>query len=150
LAIASIAGIHIDAWESPYRTISLLPFGSPPGHDGTLTSGKSTEHGSVSLSHALLSVRAEVSDDARFAGSLVTFMATEIAAVIGSTAGALTQIFFVLTSWQMYLALAIVAVFPTVGHAPPALLTAAYEGSGIDRRITNKATRAVLFMVNLS
>jgi hypothetical protein len=91
-----------------------------------------------------------VSDDARFAGSLVTFMATEIAAVIGSTAGALTQIFFVFTSWQMYLDLAIVAVFPTAGHGPPALLTAALEGSGIDRSIANKATRAVLFMVNLS
>ena len=41
----------MDACESPYRTMSLLPFGSPPKQLGTRTSAKSTEQGLLSLTN---------------------------------------------------------------------------------------------------
>jgi hypothetical protein len=58
------------------------------------------EQGFVSLSHSLLSVLALVKLGVRFAGSLVIFMAAEMAEIIGSTVafGTLTQINFLLTS----------------------------------------------------
>jgi hypothetical protein len=54
-------------------------------------------------------------------------MATEIAAMIGSTTGfaVLTQTNFFLTNLQVYFSLAIVAIDPALEQAPPALLVAA-------------------------